>query len=331
MGRLLQSNYERLLTGMKVGLVGLGKAGQSLFYELVQNPEIHKIVIFDTDETQYRYFPTSRGNQIEIAANRNFLDSSFDLLIIATPDNLHLDYLLEAVSLNIPAFVEKPIVSSHEQLILLRNMIASNPHYKFTTNLILRTSPLFNALRDSYNSGFLGTRVFIEGKYLYGRWEKLQRGWRGYDGYSVTLGGLIHLIDICCYITSNYKYAISLFEKRITNKEPIHVNDFSNIVMSSDNSGIHTLSTTFSAETDHRRDLSIFSDFGYIEIKGTQVSANMPPGWNFEEIQLLPPSKGALLGEFIRYLSRGDLEAGHFPKASEVLSVVEMCLGKSTL
>jgi predicted dehydrogenase len=52
------------------------------------------------------------------------------------------------------------------------------------------------------NRGELGRIYHLEGAYHYGRLHKLTQGWRGrIKGYSVVLGGAVHLVDVLLWIT----------------------------------------------------------------------------------------------------------------------------------
>lgn len=316
---------------MKVALIGFGKAGQALYEELISNQRVRSVVVYDIDSKVLKDLPSGFSNRTVTARRRDFLDSTFDLVVIASPDSMHVDYLIEAITLNIPSFVEKPYVSTHEQLNLIRNLLVSNPRYETTSNLILRASPLFVRIRDLYKSGHLGSKLFVEGKYLYGRWEKLQNGWRGHKEYSVTLGGLIHLIDLYCYLTSNFRHRVSLTEERLTTKVPLELKDFSNILLQSELSGVCSLSTSFSVEIPHRRDISIFTDRGWIEVQGSKITTSGDVMRDLNVTPLSPYSKGALLREFIDHLSGVDNIHTHFPTSFEILSVIDISMGNSTL
>jgi len=315
---------------MKVALLGFGKAGQALFEELNQNPYIENISVYDPDFTVPKASTLDNLPKIVFFKDEFRFENQVDLVIIATPDHVHLQYLLKCIELGIPSFVEKPFVSSRKQFEAVNLVLSNKPDYLTTCNLILRTSPLFKQLREEFVNGTFGTRVFIEGKYLYGRWKKLVDGWRGHKDYSVVLGGLIHLVDLACYITRNFDYDVSIHSQRLTYKEPSSVVDFAQISMSSPVSGFYSLSTNFSANVEHRRDFAIYGDSAWVDIKGQVIECSNNILSSLGSLSPNPPFKGALLSEFIAKLNGAESDSSSFPKMDEIQKTLSICFGYSS-
>jgi len=185
-------------------------------------------------------------------------------------------------------------------------------------------------MRDLVKSGVLGERLFFEGKYMYGRWNKIEHGWRGQlKDYSVILGGLIHLIDLVCFITNDFNYLSVNNRHRITTKKPYDFKDIGTTVMASDQSGVALLSTVFSSPTEHRRDFSVYGDSGWIEVRGNLVSS----GGNIEsdtikQLSAYPANKAQLLMEFINALSEQNYSHSNytFPDVSQTIALIRLCL-----
>jgi predicted dehydrogenase len=312
---------------MRVALVGCGKAGKALLDELRINPIVESIKVYDPkfDKVQSEYISTEKN--ISFYQSLEGFMKNLDLLVIASPDHLHAGYLTDAIALGINCFVEKPAVASISDFIALKAAIESNPEVQITSNLILRAAPLFIALRKAFNENAFGSKVFIEGKYLYGRWEKLSTGWRGATGYSVILGGLIHLVDMLCFVTSNYEFQRKTEFHRLTNKMPHDIDDFGSIVLSNTNVGLAHLTTNFSSPIEHRRDFAIYGDNGWIEIRGKQVySGGKIAGLNLDNLSAVAKSKGDLLRSFIGNVSQNSYGASIYPTKIEMLKVLELCI-----
>jgi predicted dehydrogenase len=312
---------------MRVALVGCGKAGKALLDELSINPIVESIKVYDPefDKVQNEYNSTEK-NIIFYQSLDGFM-KNLDLLVIASPDHLHAKYLTDAIALGINCFVEKPAVANISDFTALKAAIESNPEVKITSNLILRAAPLFIALQKAFNENAFGSKVFIEGKYLYGRWEKLSYGWRGEPGYSVILGGLIHLVDMLCFVTSNYEFQRKTEFHRLTNKMPNDIDDFGSIVLSNTKVGLAHLTTNFSAPTEHRRDFAIYGDHGWIEIRGKQVySGGKIAGLSLDNLSAVAKSKGDLLRSFIENVSQNSHGPSLYPTKSEMLKVLELCI-----
>ena len=126
---------------------------------------------------------------------------SIDAVVIASYDNQHADAIVAALDAGIHVFCEKPLATSRQQLEEVVAALNRNPSLHLMTNTLLRRSPRFAWLKDEIASGGMGSVYHAELTYLYGRLHKVLEGWRGDDpGYSVTLGGTIHLIDLLMWL-----------------------------------------------------------------------------------------------------------------------------------
>jgi predicted dehydrogenase len=313
---------------MHVALLGYGKSGQSLFKELIQNDYVDKISVFDPDPTSQIKDSFERTKAVNFYEEIFTLTQPIDLVVIATPDHLHFLDLFKCIESGIPTFVEKPLVTSRRDLEKIQVALSRSATYQMTCNFVLRTSSLFAAAKREYLQGNFGSQVFIEGKYLYGRWNKLIDGWRGHENYSVVLGGLIHLVDLSCYITGNFDHEVTIKLQRITAKEPRQINDFAHISMSSSKTGFFSLATDFSANVEHRRDLSIYGDLARLEVKGEKVDCSPELHLRLGGLSSAPGNKGALLSEFISYLGGTHFVDYNFPNIDEIFKVLDICLGK---
>ena len=315
---------------MKIALLGFGKAGRQIFKDLVLSELVTSILVFDPNLIDTTEINDEQRLKTEFYRDVFRFEQSVDLVIIASPDNLHTDYLVRCIKLGIPTFVEKPFVGSETEFQYVTELLSSNPNYKTTCNLVLRTSPLFSTLRKEFSDGTFGARIFVEGKYLYGRWSKVSEGWRGYKDYSVILGGLIHLVDISCYITGNFNHTVSIQSQRLTSKEPEAVIDFAQLSMSSEQTGFFSLTTNFSANVEHRRDISIYGDLSWVEVKGQKVDWHSNQKGKLEGLSPAPDAKKTLISEFIKYLSGMNYEENLIPNLEEIFKVLQLCFGKRT-
>ena len=312
---------------MKTALLGCGKAGQSLLEELIANSNISKIEVFDPDISRYSDLYKTRNKDILFSSETEKFKPEYDLVVIATPDHLHTAYLLAAIKNGIDCFVEKPLVTNWDDFYAIEVALSKHPDLRITSNLILRAAPLFRDLKLAYAAGFFGDKISVEGKYLYGRWEKLVNGWRGNSNYSVILGGLIHLVDLFCFITNNYEYESHVEYKRLTNQEPFGVRDFGSVSLSNEKIGVANLSTNFSTPLEHRRDFSIYGDQGWVEVRGKDVSVGGKLlDYKMNNLSAKANMKGELLQAFIGDIVNGGQASSLYPTRKEMLEVVQICL-----
>ncbi len=121
---------------------------------------------------------------------------AFDLLMIGSPNHLHLDHIRLGLEAGLTVFTEKPIVTSIEESYALASLLNTYGHDRLLVGLVLRYSPLYRDLRKAQEEGRLGNVVSIEAS------EHIQpyhgaffmRDWRRYGRYA---GGF--MLEKCCH------------------------------------------------------------------------------------------------------------------------------------
>jgi predicted dehydrogenase len=189
---------------LRAGIVGLGVGWQHVAgYEA--HPDCRVVAVSDVDpavlDRAGAQWPHLRRTQdpFELLA-----DPDIDVVSIASWDDAHFDQVTTALRAGKHVFVEKPLCQTPEQARAIRALLREQPHLRLSSNLPLRRSPRFLALRDWIAAGRLGRVFHVEGDYDYGRRHKLTDGWRGaIERYSVTLGGGVHLADLLLWLTGD--------------------------------------------------------------------------------------------------------------------------------
>jgi predicted dehydrogenase len=313
---------------VKAALIGCGKAGADLLEELVGNNAITSIDIFDPRVHEMQNL-NGLSSKIELRSSSSPKDFDYQLAVIASPDHTHFKYAKDFLQNDVHSFIEKPMVTNSQDLARLIKIVESRADIKLSNNFILRASPLFQRLRELISDGVLGPKLFIEGKYLYGRWSKLMNGWRGssLDDYSVILGGLIHIVDLCCYLTETFDFDVQQERIRLTDLPPNHIRDFGQIRLMSEKIGVCSLTTTFSSPVNHRRDISIYGDLGWIEVIGESIqTGGSLAELGLEKLSTRSESKGTLLEEFIKKIQGQPTRPHLCPSALEVIKVHELLM-----
>lgn len=128
----------------------------------------------------------------------------FDLLMIGSPNFMHLGHLRAALDSDTPRiFAEKPVVISEaETMEFLRLLREHGGHERVMVGLVLRYSPLFTALRASLQQGQLGEVVSIEACEHIGPYHGsfFMRDWRRNSKLS---GGF--MLEKCCHDLDLYQ------------------------------------------------------------------------------------------------------------------------------
>ncbi len=198
-------NYEnitlpvRRLDVMKVGIVGLGfRLGYlgSVFNQMDPDFEIAGYV-----DPQPAGLPLLKEHGID--AGRAYdtpqeliASEDIDLLMIGSPNHMHLDHIRIGLEAGLKVFSEKPIVMTLEQSYELASLLHQHGHERLLVGLVLRYSPLYRDLRAAQAEGRLGDVVSIEAS------EHIQpyhgaffmRDWRRYENYAGSF-----MLEKCCH------------------------------------------------------------------------------------------------------------------------------------
>ena len=87
---------------MKIGLIGAGRIGSIHAGTLSAHPEVEALVVGDYDTGLAGKLAARYG--AEAASSVDELFSSVEAVVIASPTDTHVDYLLRAAERGVPAF-----------------------------------------------------------------------------------------------------------------------------------------------------------------------------------------------------------------------------------
>ena len=127
-------------------------------------------------------------------------DGPFDLVMIASPNHLHLEHLTAAFAAGYPVFCEKPIVRTEAETMVLARRLAEKATPPLYIGLVMRSMPIVREVIARVDAGELGEIVSIDatehlppehGGYLARNWRRRQE-WGG----SYLLDKVCHDFDI---------------------------------------------------------------------------------------------------------------------------------------
>lgn len=145
-------------TKIKVGLIGLGRAGVHMhLYELKRFSDLFELtaccdVLDDRVKQICEQYPEARGYTDAIQLMN---DPEVELVAIATPSRFHVLMAEQALAAGKIVFLEKPFALSREGLERLRKLDAQYPG-KLYLRHNRRFEACFNHILDVMNSGILG-------------------------------------------------------------------------------------------------------------------------------------------------------------------------------
>ena len=127
-------------------------------------------------------------------------DGPFDLVLIGSPNHLHLEHLRLAFAAGFPIFCEKPIVRTEEETFALARELAAKRAPPLYIGLVMRSMPIVREVIARVDEGRLGELVSMDatehlhpehGGYLARNWRRRQE-WGG----SFLLDKVCHDFDI---------------------------------------------------------------------------------------------------------------------------------------
>ena len=199
-----------------VGVIGLG-VGEQLAGAFDRHPDCRLVALCDVDADRLAEvgarFPGARRHA---DADALFADPEIGAVAVASYDEAHARDILRALESGRHVFSEKPLCTTQADAAAIAAALSAAPHLRLSTNTVLRASPRFAALRAGIGAGRLGRPYYVEADYNYGRLHKLTEGWRGRSpGYSVMLGGGIHMIDLVLWLVGSDVVEVTAYGNRI--------------------------------------------------------------------------------------------------------------------
>jgi predicted dehydrogenase len=143
-------------------------------------------------------------------------DGPFDLVMIGSPNHLHLEHLMAAFAAGFAIFCEKPIVRTEEETFALARHLANAP--PLYIGLVMRSMPIVREVIARVDAGDLGEIVSMDatehlhpehGGYLARNWRRKQE-WGG----SFLLDKVCHDFDIFNRLTRSRAARVASFGGR---------------------------------------------------------------------------------------------------------------------
>lgn len=200
---------------MKIAICGLGRRiGHVAGFLTEQVPDARIMGYVDPEPTGRAYLES-----IGVSPGRPYdrletmLDNVLpDLLLVGSPNHMHIGHLITGLERGVRIFAEKPVVVSEAETFALLEKLAIHGAESILVGLVLRYSPLYRELRRWMAKGALGNIASIEasehitpehGAFFMRDWRRLQR-------YS---GGF--MLEKCCHDLDIYQSIVGARASRV--------------------------------------------------------------------------------------------------------------------
>ena len=145
--------------------------------------------------------PYTQEHGIAVGKRYDTLDAlldneKLDLLMVGSPNHLHLEHIRAGLDRGLKIFTEKPVVTTLEQTMELARLIAQYGSDNLMVGLVLRYAPLYVDLRKAQAEGLIGDITSIEASEHIPPYHGafFMRDWRRYERYAGSF-----MLEKCCH------------------------------------------------------------------------------------------------------------------------------------
>lgn len=317
---------------LRVGILGLGVGERHLAgYRL--HPGCEVTTLCDRDgEKLAAVAGRHPGLRYTTCPEAVLEDRTVDVVSIATWDDAHSEQILLAIRNGKHVFAEKPLCLSLDELTAIRRALARHPGVRLSSNLVLRTCPRFQNLRQRVRAGELGRLYYLEADYNYGRIHKITQGWRGsLPYYSVFLGGAVHLVDLLLWLTGWRVSEVTARGNAIaTEGTGFRFNDLTVALLTFENGAVAKVAANFACVGEHFHRLLLYGTEATFENFPAHGRLTVSRGATPPPVLLDAPypgrQKGALIAAFVASLLGESGFAAEAVSESAVFDAMAVCL-----
>ena len=146
---------------VKYGLLGAGMMGQEHVKNIALIDGAEIVAFAEPDQTMSELTAALLPDAVAFDSLSKLLETDLDALIIATPNYQHIDQLVEIMSrVQLPILVEKPVVTTLEQVARLREVI-KNYGAPVWVAMEYRYMPPVNEFRQQLSQGIVGEMTML--------------------------------------------------------------------------------------------------------------------------------------------------------------------------
>ncbi|KAA8997395.1 Gfo/Idh/MocA family oxidoreductase [Affinibrenneria salicis] len=190
---------------MKAGIVGLGFRLSNVVKEFANaDPDFSVVGYADPAPAG---LPNMQQFGIDAGTAYDSLDAlltagGFDILMVGSPNFMHLEHIRQGLAAGYTVFTEKPVVIDEAQTLALAQLVRQYGQHKVLVGLVLRYSPLYRDLLRARDENRLGEIASIEAtehiKPYHGAF--FMRDWRRYERYAGP-----YILEKCCHDIDLYQ------------------------------------------------------------------------------------------------------------------------------
>lgn len=186
---------------IKIGIVGLGlRVAHLMSYFSPQDTRFEFTAFADPSPNDTLLKDLKKNRLLPHKSYFNLTDmlknEDLDLLMVGSPNFLHLEHTQLGLEAGLRIFSEKPVVINEQQTIEMLNLIKKYGEHSILVGLVLRYSNHMRDMQAILNDGLIGEPVLIQAceHLVPDHGAFFMRDWRRYEKYT---GGF--MLEKCCH------------------------------------------------------------------------------------------------------------------------------------
>ncbi|MGB1008763.1 MAG: Gfo/Idh/MocA family protein [Thiolinea sp.] len=266
---------------LNIAVVGAGLIGKDHIALVANNPECHLFAIADPTDAG-RTHAENHQTSWYTGLDEVLATGQVDGVILATPNQLHVEQTLQCIAAGVPTLIEKPVAHTLDEGRRLL-AIAANSDVPLLVGHHRMHSPIMAQARAVIDSGVLGDLVAITGSALFYKPDDYFRAgvWRTQPGGGPILLNMTHEIGNLRYLCGDVQAVQAIASNR---RRGYVVEDTVGIVLSFESGVIGTfiLSDTagsacsWEQTSQENPDYTTYPDEDCYHIAGTDGSLSVP-------------------------------------------------------
>lgn len=246
---------------MKIGIIGFGYMGHFHLNKVRSlNGEAAVVSVYDIDEEKLE--DARREGLIAYDVLADFLSDDIELVVVATPNDVHAQLCIACLNAGKHVMCEKPVTMSVSELESVIACAQENNRI-FTVHQNRRWDVDYRVVKEALSSGIIGRPTTIESM-VFGE-RGVCFGWRGdpVKGGGMLYDWGVHLIDQALCMFEGHK-VINVYA-RVTSILTPAVDDFFELGMDFDN-GVHYTVSVGTFALQKRPRWFVFGDRGTLKL-----------------------------------------------------------------
>ena len=274
----------------RVGVIGVGGIGSSYAEAVASSTELECTAVADSDPVRAEQIAGAVGAQWYLGADELITKGTCDLVIVATPPNMHEQHVISAVGAGLDVLCEKPFAIGLDSAVRMfehahdaSRMLGMASKFRYVDDL--------RRARTMIDEGRIGAPLAID--VLFASSIDMSQRWnsvRGIAGGGVLIDNGTHAVDIVRYLVGGIRRVSAMCT---SSEDPDQVEDTAVLLAETVSGAIATMTVSWATAPIGGSYVTVYGTDGSIDVgwKGSRVRASsdewVPFGSGYSKLDAL--------------------------------------------